>query len=41
MKPTKEQVEQIFDNYIGIGLDDNNTTIIRIIEEWEKIRSDK
>lgn len=38
MKPTKEQIEQIFDNYISIGLDDNKTTIIRIIEEWEKLK---
>lgn len=38
MKPTKEQIKRIFDNYTGIGLDDNETTIIRIIEEWEKLK---
>ena len=38
MKPTEKQIKQIFDNYIGIGLDDNKTTIIRIIEEWERLK---
>lgn len=41
MKPTKEQVKQIKYSCVEIGMYVSKKNIARIVEKWEKIRSEK